>query len=389
MIRKRITPRNNWQTLVEQQGFLYHTLADVPYWDESVCYGFAQNQIDHIEGATNELQNLYIQATDYVIKNNLFHHFAIPAFIIPEIIRTWEASENNHWSLYGRFDLIMQDGSIPKLLEYNADTPTSLFESAVVQWFWLQDYNSNLKQFNEIDEALEASWKFIHSKYQSQLYTFACLKDATPTFTAEELNEDIVNTGYILDTAARSQNFNYQFIDISEIQFNGLHFIDKSKQKLETVFKLYPWEFMVHEQDGKHLLNNTTNWIEPIWKMLWSNKAMLPILWKLFPSHPNLLPSFFGRPDDLHSFVKKPILSREGANVTIVENNTLIASTSGEYGAEGYIFQEFCKQTPYDGNYPVIGSWIVGGKSVGIGIRESTHLVTDNRSRFVPHFIID
>jgi glutathionylspermidine synthase len=36
--------------------------------------------------------------------------------------------------LYGRFDLAYRGDGPPKLLEYNADTPTALFEAAVVQW---------------------------------------------------------------------------------------------------------------------------------------------------------------------------------------------------------------------------------------------------------------
>lgn len=386
MLRQIITPRNNWQQLVEAQGFAFHTLDDVPYWDESACYYFTAQEIESIQNASNAWQEMYIEATDYVIQNNLFHHFAIPHFMIPEIIQTWENSDKSYWSLYGRFDVMLKDG-VPKLLEYNADTPTSLFESAVVQWFWLQDYDKTLDQFNTIDEALEEAWQFIHQQYQSKLYTFACLKNPSATLDALALNEDIVNTAYILDTAARIPNFNYQFIDISEIQYNGQHFVDEQNRILETVFKLYPWEFMVQEQDGKYLPNASTQWIEPVWKMLWSNKAILPILWKLFPNHENLLPAFFEKPDAMLSYVKKPKLSREGANVSIIENNVRIANTDGEYGGEGYIFQEYCKPQSFSGNYPVIGSWMVGGKSVGIGIRESDTMITDNRSRFVPHVV--
>ena len=81
----------------------------------------------------------------------------------------------------------------------------------------------------------------------------------------------------------------------------------------------------------------TTAWIEPIWKMLWSNKAILPILWSLFPGHPNLLEASW------HPLVgdkaRKPLLAREGANVALIRNGQTIAEAPGDYGAEGHVYQ--------------------------------------------------
>jgi glutathionylspermidine synthase len=99
-----------------------------------------------------------------------------------------------------------------------------------------------------------------------------------------------------------------------------------------------------------------------------------------------LLPAWFDS-DRLTSYVKKPILSREGANISIVQNNAAIQDTPGEYGKEGYIYQELFTLPSFDGNYPVIGSWIIGQEPAGMGIRESRTLVTDNLSRFIPHLI--
>jgi len=90
----------------------------------------------------------------------------------------------------------------------------------------------------------------------------------------------------------------------------------------------------------------------------------------------------------MKDYVVKPLLSREGANVSLVENGNVTSKTTGEYGEEGYIYQQLCKLPDFDGNYPVIGSWIIGGEAAGIGIRESNALITDNMSRFVPHFFV-
>jgi glutathionylspermidine synthase len=118
--------------------------------------------------------------------------------------------------------------------------------------------------------------------------------------------------------------------------------------------------------------------------MLWSNKALLAILWELFPGHPNLVPAFIDGPRHLNSYVRKPKMSREGANITIVVDRQKVYEGAGEYGEEGFVYQHFLP--PVNDQHPVIGSWVIDGVSAGIGIRESKGLITDNMSRFVPHF---
>jgi glutathionylspermidine synthase len=384
MQRISITPRQKWQELVEKQGFLYHTLDDVPYWNESTCYKFSEAEILMIESATQELHTLCIEAAQYVVDNNLFSLFGIPEAIVPLVRHAWNNSDTGFWSLYGRFDLAYDGVNPPKLLEFNADTPTSLFEASIVQWFWLKDFKPSADQFNSIDEKLRASWEFVHSKYRSSIYHFACLKESRGNIPAPQLREDITNTAYILDTASSVEGLKYHFTDITNITWNGAAFVDENKNSIETLFKLYPWEWMINEVDVACFGKSIINWIEPIWKMLWSNKALLPILWELYPDHPNLLPAYFGPQST--SYVKKPKLSREGASIAIVQNGEMVVSTPGDYGAEGYVYQDIADIPNMDGNYPVIGSWIVGGEAAGMGIRESNSIITDNMSRFVPHY---
>ena len=143
------------------------------------------------------------------------------------------------------------------------------------------------------------------------------------------------------------------------------------------------------EEFGDSLLQdvNNTKWIEPAWKSILSNKGILPILWELFPHHKNLLPAYFDGPNGLFNYVEKPIYSREGANITIFRNGMQAEASEGEYGDEGFIYQELFELPNYEGNYPIIGSWVIGGESAGMGIRENNLEITDNLSRFVPHFI--
>ena len=168
-------------------------------------------------------------------------------------------------------------------------------------------------------------------------------------------------------------------------------FLDSENQPIRNIFKLYPWEWLTIEDFGKNITHdrNKAHWIEPSWKMLLSNKAILPVLWELNPGHPNLLETYF-EADNFKlgiNYAKKPLLSREGQNIQLVDYGSVIAETPGEYGEEGFIYQELCLLPEFDKNYPLIGSWIIGQESAGIGIRESETLITDNLSRFVPHVI--
>ena len=142
---------------------------------------------------------------------------------------------------------------------------------------------------------------------------------------------------------------------------------------------------MWHEEFSQHLAGEPARFIEPAWKMLLSNKGLLSVLWELFPGHPNLLPCYDDPAPLNGNHARKPRLSREGSNVTLVENGAVIESNDGEYGDEGFIYQALARLPDFDGRHPVMGVWIVNHEAAGLGIREDTRRITGNLSRFVPH----
>jgi len=373
MQRNVIEPRENWQKKVEEIGFEFHTLDDT-YWDESVCYSFTSPEIELIETATTELWDRSLEAIQYVIDHKLYDKFHIPEWFIPYIEKSWE---DDVPAIYGRFDFCF-DGVSLKLLEFNADTPTSLFEGSIVQWYWLQDVNPDADQFNSIHEKLVATWKYLTEYLHPEPLYLSCVRDSM---------EDYTTTQYMRDCAVQA-GLDARFIYIDDIGYDSGRkvFVDLEENVMLNIFKLYPWEWLVNETFGENIITNESFWIEPAWKMILSNKAILPILWELFPDCPYLLPAYFDQ-HNLISYAKKPILSREGANIELVKNYYTVEQTVGEYGEEGYIYQELCTLPDFGGNYPVIGSWIIGQEPAGMGIRESKNLITDNTSRFVPHMI--
>jgi glutathionylspermidine synthase len=158
------------------------------------------------------------------------------------------------------------------------------------------------------------------------------------------------------------------------------------------IFKLYPWEWIFRDEFGAKLKEAPTRWIEPPWKAVLSNKGILPLLWEMFPGHPNLLPAYFDddpRAGELGaSFVRKPLYSREGANVTLISEGVPFAEHEGPYGAEGFVRQAFATLRHFSGQYPVLGSWLVDHTPCGLSIREDQNPITGNTSRFLPHAIL-
>jgi glutathionylspermidine synthase len=375
MKREERVPRVDWPAKVEEKGFFFHTFDGEVYWDERACYRFTAAEIDKLEAATAELQERCIDAVTRVIEKRDYERFRIPEPFHALIEQSWEDDEK---SLYGRMDLSWNGEGEPKLLEYNADTPTALLEASVIQWYWLQDFNPEFDQFNSIHEKLIERWKDMRAQLPAdgRVY-FTCDADSA---------EDQGTLDYLRDTATQA-GIDARPIGISDIGWDGTRFVDLENRAIAALFKLYPWEWMVREEFGVNLLKRTTRVIEPAWKMVLSNKAILPVLWEMFPDHPNLLAASFEPGRFTTDFVKKPLYSREGANVSITAGGKTLEEP-GAYGEEGFIWQAYHELARFGANYTVIGSWIVGEEPAGIGIREDDTPITRNTSRFVPHYFV-
>jgi glutathionylspermidine synthase len=385
MQRLACPERDDWRTTAEQTGFEFHAIDGERYWDERACYAFTLEEIERqIEAPTGDIDAMCLELVGRAIGDeNILRRLKIPEAFWPLISESWHRDEA---SLYGRIDLSFDGRGPAKLLEYNADTPTSIFEAAVFQWTWLEQaiergiLTSHADQFNSIHERLIEAWKKVGAGRYLHL-----------TGTTEN-SEDAGTLAYLEDTA-RQAGLETTLIDIENIGLrDDGHFVDLENRPIELAFKLYPWEWMFHDEFGARLVDAPTRWIEPPWKAILSNKGILPLLWEMFPDHPNLLPAYFE--DDPNaaklgaSFVRKPLFSREGANIALVRDGVTLVQQEGPYGAEGFIRQAFASLPNFSGQYPVLGSWLVDHTPCGLSIREDENPITGNTSRFVPHTIL-
>ncbi|MFZ5960948.1 glutathionylspermidine synthase family protein [Pseudomonas knackmussii] len=372
MRRLAMPPRPDWRERCEAVGFTLHSI-DGLYWDESVAYEFSLEQIETLEAASEDLHQRYLEAAAWVIEHRHFAPFALPESAIEEVVRSWKRQDP---SLYGRFDFSWNGQGQPKLLEYNADTPTGLLEASVVQWHWLNEVKPEADQFNSLHEKLIEHWRSLDP---GSLLHFSAI---------DGHEEDTGNVLYLQDTA-RQAGLSTRYLPL---EFIGHHagrgrFVDQYEQDISHCFKLYPWEWLLQDDFGRFVDSSGIRFLEPAWKLLLSSKAMLPILWQLNPGHPNLLPASFQ--DDLPgAYVRKPLYSREGENIRIVAGDLRLES-DGPHADAPSIYQGFAPLAEYDGNHAVLGCWMIGGQAAGLGIREDASPITRDSSRFVPHYFID
>lgn len=373
MERVFVAPRPGYREKIEALGFDFHG----DYWREEACYRLSSNEVEMLETATAEAYRMYCDAVEYILNDQpefMERILQLPPEICERIRRSWDEDE---LSLYGRFDFLVDKSGVPRILEFNADTPTSLLEASVIQWQWKEDLFPASDQYNGIHEGLVQSWKDMFPA-GSEIHFAGALDD----------HEDTGTLQYLASTAMEA-GFSTRVLDMNSLDLRDGCFYDPSGERVKRCFKLYPWEWMVDESADGCLAD--VQWVEPVWKLLMSNKAILKVLFDLFPDSPYVLPCYLSRPES-GLFCKKPVYSREGHNVSVLEirnweERVRLAETEGDYNQGAYVYQEYVEPTAYSGRYPVIGSWVVGGEPAGIGIRENRTEITGNLSEFVPHII--
>ncbi len=389
MKRLKITPRHDWQQTAANHGFTFHTPDNEEYWRENICYEFTEREIeDDLEDPAEEIEAMCFDIiNDVIASEEALEKLQIPKQHWDYIAWTWQ---QKHKNIYGRMDFSYggAEQGAAKFLEYNADTPTSLYETAIFQWIWLEQAAergliparpSEADQFNSLHERLIDAY----SRFEIEgMLHLACAKDSDEDFVTIEYMEECAK-----QAGLKTHKIFMEDIAISE----NKTFLDGEQREINTLFKLYPWEWMFREEFAEHVYDSGCTFIEPAWKAILSNKGLLPLLWEKFEGHPNLLPAFFdgdAKASSLNKVVKKPIFSREGWNISIIDQKKPDETIhrDGPYGEEGFILQEYHPLPNMDGAYPMCGVWMVASQAAGMLVREDANLITTDDACFTPHF---
>ncbi|MBF7045942.1 glutathionylspermidine synthase family protein [Campylobacter volucris] len=378
------------KSYLEQMGFSWHTDNDGSDYLDSNLICVSENEANAYYEAVNELYDMYVAAAQEVIDNNRFDELGIPFNLIEAIKMSWE--NDVHWHLYGRFDLAGGlDGKPIKLIEFNADTPTSLFESAILQWALLKQNNlDESSQFNSIYESLMDNFKRLitlddgidsfDEYYQGWKILFSSIAGS---------DEDKITTK-LLEHIAKEAGFDCDFAYVDEVEFSE-DGIFKNEINYEYWFKLIPWEDIAIQEGELALLltqiikNKKAIILNPAYTLLFQSKGIMKILWELYPNHPLLLETS-NKPLNGKAYVKKPVFGREGANVSIFdEKENIIAQTDGDYSNNKFIYQELAHLNEDNNDFYQAGVFFAY-EGCGLGFRKGGRII-NNYSKFVGHII--
>jgi glutathionylspermidine synthase len=377
---------------LESLGFVWHTDSDESSYISDELIVISEAQAEAYYEATNTLYDMYIEAAEHVVENNLFHEIGIPFNLVEVIKESWE--NDVHWHLYGRFDLAGGLDSKPiKLLEFNADTPTALFETAIIQWAILkQNGLEEESQFNALYESLVDNFKRLVT-LEEDVSTFEERYDGWNfLFTSVKGNSEEENTVRLLQHIATEAGFQTEFAYIDDIEFSpedGIFYEDKH---YELWFKLIPWEdIALEESDLAMLLTNIIKnqkaiIFNPAYTLLFQSKGLLKILWDLYPNHPLLLESSF-EPLEGKKQVKKPVFGREGGSVSILdENSNDLETVAGNYDSYKMVYQDYTKLVTDTQGLSYQAGVFYAYEACGLGFRKGGKIL-DNMSKFVGHIV--
>ena len=379
--------------LLEEIGFYWHTDPDTTPYVASEIVEISSDEADAYYEASNELYEMFVEAGEYVIEHELFHELGIPFNLIDAVKMSWD--NDIHWHLYGRFDLAGGiDGQPIKLIEFNADTPTSLFETSILQWAMLKANNmEESHQFNNVYDAIKDNFKRLimmeddiedfDKHYDGWKILFSSVKD----------NIEEESTVKLLQSMAKDAGFNTEFAYMEDVEFGAEDGVFYNDVNYEYWFKLFPWEDIgIEESDLAMLLtqimeNQKAIILNPAYTLMFQSKAFMKILWDLYPNHPLLLETSF-EPLEGIAQVEKKIFGREGANTIIIdENERVIEEREGEYGEFPSIFQEYV-EFPTDKNGESYQAGVFFAyEGCGLGFRRGG-LILDNYSKFVGHRVV-
>ena len=378
---------------LDEIGFTWHTDSDGTKYVSDELVQLTKEEAEAYYEAANTIYDMYVAAAEYVIDNNLFFELGIPFNLIEMIKKSWE--NDVHWHIYGRFDLAGGiDGQDIKLIEFNADTPTALFETALLQWGILKSNKMDeAKQFNNVYESISDNFKrlitlFDDTKKFNELYDGWKI-----LFSSVEGNDEEEATTKLLQQMATDAGFVTGFEFLQNVQFDDDGIYDKDGNAYEYWFKLYPWEDMATDEPEltttlTHIMQKQKAIIlNPAYTLLFQSKGIMAILYELFPDSPYLLKTSFEPLEGIKQ-VQKPVFGREGANTKIIEvDGTINTETDGPYDNYKKVYQEFV-EFPQD----VHGEKYQAGvffayEACGLGFRKGGNIL-NNMSKFVGHILI-
>lgn len=376
-----------------------HTLNADPYRYFAVSRS-AEQELIH---ATNELHLMYLHATDKVLKDdNLLALFDIPEALWPRLRLSWQ--RRRHHMITGRLDFCMDERGL-KVYEYNADSASCHAETGLILDKWAQQAGevAGSDPGEYLLDALANTWK--HSDATPFVHILQD-HDAEESYHAQFMQRALTKAGF-------ESKILHGLDELHWAESGQL--VDGENRPVSCVWKTWAWETALdqlrEESEADHaalpirtghpknavrlidvLLRPEVMVFEPLWTVIPSNKAILPVLWSLFPHHRYLLDADFELNAELEQsgYAVKPIAGRCGNNIGLISHeDRVLDETSGKFAEQKNIYQQLWCLPKVAGRYIQLCTFTVGGHYGGVCVRSETGLVIKKESDIDPLRIID
>lgn len=378
---------------LEEIGLSWHTDADGSSYISHELVQVREDEAEALYEAANTLYGMFVAAAEHVIERQRYLELGIPSNLVPLIEDSW-ARDDLH--LYGRFDLAGGIDGLPiRLIEFNADTPTALFETSIVQWALLKANGMDeTRQFNNLHEMLGENFRRLITRDRP-------LDEFAERYAGEKLlfsslgglAEDERTVRY-LQHVAHEAGFYTDFCFLHEAGFTADEGVfNRDGQLADFWFRLYPWEDIAAEELeltrllAKMTRRGRTRVLNPAYTLLFQSKGMLVVLCELFPDSPYLPRAAF-EPLPGVAQVRKKLFGREGANMCLLSPaGEVLHRTDGPYGHHKDVYQERAgfAQDAQGRNYQA-GVFHVA-EACALGFRRGGDIL-DNMSKFVGHIVV-
>ena len=372
--------------------FSWNENQDQSDYDMEHLVQINENELENYYNAANEIYDMYVEAAEYVVENDLFFDLGIPFNLIDAIKKSWE--NDVHWHIYGRFNFSGGiDGKPIKLLGFEADAANLLYETAVIQTNLLNKNHIALeKHFNNSYEAITNNFKRLITLFD-ELDTFDQRYDGWKILFSSfaDNEEDEVSTKFLQQMASEAGfETSFEFLEKTQFDENGIY--DSNSNPYEYWFKFYPWEEIAHnEPELATTLTNIMNdqkaiIINPAYTLLFQSKGMMKILYDLFEDSPYLLETSFEPVENMQQ-IEKPVFGKNDSNAKLYDFNArVVDEIDGEYSNYKNIYQEYVDLPKDSEGFQYETSVLFAYEACGLGFQKKETRLSQTR-RFVGHII--
>jgi len=334
-----------------------------------------------ISKQAEELHQMFMAATAHVLASDeRLNKFGYDPALWP-LFRASFAARAEFAPIAGRFDVALTHEGI-KVYEYNCDSAADLYECGSVQGRWgrvamLPGSDAGTALFEQLvrawqESAVAQAGSTLHVMFDDDV-------------------EEAYHAGY-MQSAAESAGVRCKPIcGLAALSWKDGAPVDADGEAIRFVWKAWSWETVFDSMRMPQAAKGTPTladvlllqpgvkvW-EPLWTCIPSNKAILPVLWDMFPEHPCLLRAEYTISEALRAtgYVAKPIVGRCGSNVTIFNpEGKILASSAGHFGNKHMVYQQTCHLPRSVTGGVLLCPWLISGRCAGMVLRVDKGLIT-------------